>query len=720
MRDRYSMGAIALACCAALLACEGPAGPMGATGDAGPAGPQGDPGPAGEAGPQGEEGPQGDPGERGPEGAPGEDGDEGEQGPAGEEGPQGEAGPEGPAGPPGEDGEDGRDGSDGRSGFYTDPDLVVTPTAVGLDGMGHATVVFTLSDGVGRPLDVDGLFTRGPVDLAFTLAAATEDGWHSYIVREAAAGDVVVEQATSESDGALEMLAFGEYAYTYETAAPDDASLDAVHRVSIGARRTQDDGFRVGHSASLDFVPTDDGPPIVPDDALTDRCNQCHQGIEGHGGRWTGLDACVTCHTRQTTDPESGNTVQMAVMLHKIHQGAGLPSVQAGEPYRIIGYRGSVHDYSDVHLPRPASDCQACHGPDAVAWPGATDSACAACHDRTAFFAPTPPGYVAHPGGVRPPDDANCVVCHPKSGGLSGVADVHRAPTLDPALGRVGLRFVIDGVEGAAPGAAPTVRFRVLDDADDPVALDALDSLEITLAGPTGGITWSHTTRDVHLSAEVDGAGHVIELDGMVPADATGSVAVGMAGYRYLPYGAERAASIGRENGGNPVVYAALDDGPADPVPQATSDARCDACHGDVAAHGTFRTALPYCQLCHHREATDAARRPPEAGPPASVDLGPMVHRIHAGATLATPVVYYGFGNTAHDFGEVHYPGDLARCDGCHTGDRWTRPSTAACVSCHDADAARAHAALETSAEGVEACAVCHGPDREYAVEAVH
>ncbi|MFZ9886563.1 MAG: cytochrome c3 family protein, partial [Myxococcota bacterium] len=47
-------------------------------------------------------------------------------------------------------------------------------------------------------------------------------------------------------------------------------------------------------------------------------------------------------------------------------------------------------------------------------------------------------------------------------------------------------------------------------------------------------------------------------------------------------------------------------------------------------------------------------------------------------------------------------------------------PASAACTSCHDTDAAVAHAATNTSAAGAEACAACHGPNRDYSVARVH
>ena len=55
------------------------------------------------------------------------------------------------------------------------------------------------------------------------------------------------------------------------------------------------------------------------------------------------------------------------------------------------------------------------------------------------------------------------------------------------------------------------------------------------------------------------------------------------------------------------------------------------------------------------------------------------------------PYIVYGFGGTAHDYGEVTYPQSTLFCENCHTaseaapdGDAWmTSPSAAACGGCH-------------------------------------
>ncbi len=698
------------------LACEGP------TGSRGPQGEQGEPGAEGEPGQQGPQGPQGDEGDPGGAGGRGEQGEDGPQGPAGEDGEpgapgeQGEQGEQGPEGPQGPGGEDGDDGADGRSALFTDEEVIVVVDSVDVDEAGRPIVMFRLTDGDDKPLDRTGTYTEGVVDLAYTLAVYNaDDTWTSYITREARAGQVVTQQATSENNGALEPLEFGQYMYTFATALPAEADRERPHRIVIGARRTLQDGARTGSSTAVDFVPSSDEVPVVPPNVDVDNCNACHRGLEGHGGRWTDTTACVTCHTAQTIDPDTNNSVRFDIMVHRIHAGANLPSVQGGEPYQIIA-RGTVHDFSNVVFPRRLADCNACHVEGKPG--GAEVTSCTSCHDRTAFGQQVPDGWTRHLAGPQPED--RCAACHPADAPSPGVWDAHRAPLLDPALELAGLRTEILGVDGAAAGAAPTVRFRLLDGAGQPVDPARLDSLEVTVAGPVPDFSWTVTNGGVQARVVADGDALAVPLANPIPADATGTVAVGMVAYRYVPYGSGRNDSIGRETGGNPVAYVALGEGAAARPRNEVELAKCNACHGELALHGGSRKEIAYCQECHHQNATDVARRPADQGPPASIELGPMVHGIHAGHMRENGLVIYGFGNSRHDFGHVAFPGALNDCGACHTGSGWTDPSTKMCTSCHDSSDAKAHAALETAPDGTEACGVCHGPGREFAVDVLH
>ena len=137
--------------------------------------------------------------------------------------------------------------------------------------------------------------------------------------------------------------------------------------------------------------------------------------------------------------------------------------------------------------------------------------------------------------------------------------------------------------------------------------------------------------------------------------------------------------------------------------------------------------------------ADDSARRPEEELPSESIHLKYMIHRIHKGHNLNWDYTVYGYGNRAHLFSEVLFPGDLRNCNNCHEGQSYQLPSagllptlatenawyspvepdSAACLSCHDTKEAAAHAFLQTAPFG-ESCATCHGPDAEFSVDRVH
>ena len=60
----------------------------------------------------------------------------------------------------------------------------------------------------------------------------------------------------------------------------------------------------------------------------TATCDNCHTSLTAHGGARVDVQYCVMCHNPGTTDPYSGNTLDMKVMVHKIHTGNTLPSIQ--------------------------------------------------------------------------------------------------------------------------------------------------------------------------------------------------------------------------------------------------------------------------------------------------------------------------------------------------------------------------------------------------------
>ena len=81
-------------------------------------------------------------------------------------------------------------------------------------------------------------------------------------------------------------------------------------------------------------------------------------------------------------------------MIHRIHSGAELE-----DDYTIYGYRGSVHNYNDVHYPGDRRNCQGCHA------------------DSDSYQVPTPGVLFTQATenedyAPMPPESAACVGCH--------------------------------------------------------------------------------------------------------------------------------------------------------------------------------------------------------------------------------------------------------------------------------------------------------------------
>jgi OmcA/MtrC family decaheme c-type cytochrome len=116
------------------------------------------------------------------------------------------------------------------------------------------------------------------------------------------------------------------------------------------------------------------------------------------------------------------------------------------------------------------------------------------------------------------------------------------------------------------------------------------------------------------------------------------------------------------------------------------------------------------------------------------VDFARHIHKIHTGENLTMD---YTVGNT--NFNGIRFPGDLRDCAKCHVNGSEQLPlnanllpvieprspipvmgaTTAACTGCHDSLPTASHA-LSNSNQLGESCAVCHGPDDEFAVSKVH
>lgn len=715
---------------------------------------------------------------------------EGPAGPVGPGGPKGDDGPMGPTGEPGPVGDAGPPGSDGISPWFTAPgvdievsELVVTAT--------EATVRFTLDDRVGAggaPLDRSGLLTQGAVNVSFVLGqlAVDPDGtpgpYTAYTTRVVGGAT----QGTTEAiAGGFQTLDVSQGRYQYTFAAPLTGFDPTWSQTVIAiANRTVDGATAIDRSVST--VRPSGGTPLsrtVVEDA---RCDSCHGGFAAHGGRYDAVEQCALCHTQQSSDPDTGNTVDFRVMLHKLHRGADLPSVVAGGRYQIIGFGGSVHDFSTVRFPQSIERCDACHGGaqgDYWQTKPAVD-ACTSCHDDVWFPVsadePTPSGMTRHNYEVTAASP--CTVCHGATGGVAPLIASHVDPSFDTTNE---LAIVIRPIATVAPGTSPSFEFEVTVNGQPRDILTApLGLLRATMAGPNGDFTtaWTvGTTTNPFVQATLQGSGAsgtLVAVDAsagvfrytfpstiVVPPTATGSFTIGIESS--INGTAPRYAAV------SPIREFAVTDAVAQARRAIIDPAKCNGCHYDLTFHGGGRRGAEYCVMCHNPENANNDRVSRFEGSTVlaeSVDFRVMIHKIHAGDELSQPYVLGANpvptvanpAGTMTDFGEVRYPRSRAECGACHlpgtwilpaavgrapsilqeltcdelatadgdaycTGSNWRvsqtfrlPPETSVCTACHDAPYVAAHAQLNTTILGAEACATCHGPGKAHDVAVVH
>jgi OmcA/MtrC family decaheme c-type cytochrome len=128
------------------------------------------------------------------------------------------------------------------------------------------------------------------------------------------------------------------------------------------------------------------------------------------------------------------------------------------------------------------------------------------------------------------------------------------------------------------------------------------------------------------------------------------------------------------------IAYANVAGGTAVPRRTVVDIAKCDVCHSDLAEHGTNRNNnTQVCAACHNPASTDVSERQTlTATTPGidglweqSIDFKYMIHAIHDGSVrgaAGSPFVIYGYMGSITNFTDVVYPGQINRCDACHTG----------------------------------------------------
>jgi OmcA/MtrC family decaheme c-type cytochrome len=640
---------------------------------------------------------------------------------------------------------------------YIRPGFNIKVESVTIPSDRRPVIEVTITDNMNQPLDRLGQLTPGAISMSFILAGFNPETrlYNAYTTRtqNAAAGapnaPASSVQASADSQGTFTNLSLGRYSYKFRAALPEGYSQSQTLSIGIyGSRNlTEQIGKSYYDNVVHDFRP--DGGTVAANtawDKIRDTsCNACHEQLAFHGGSRRDVKLCVMCHQPQTNDPDTGNSVDMAVMIHKIHA----PGLQQ-TPYVIWGNQSSVHDYSHITFPQDVRNCETCHeGTTAANTPSQKDvyytkpsrRACGACHSAVNFAT-----GVGHPAQA---DDSQCATCHIPDSGHEFDASIKGAHTIPVESKQLkGLTSKIVSVSNAAAGQKPTIVFEIRNADGTFVNGKTLATFAPIHGGPTSDYR-NYYREDARTAATYDAntGRTTYTFTNAIPAGSTGTWGFTADIYRNAEIvRADDNSTIAlREAVFNPVFYSAIT-GAVAPAASVVTTEKCVVCHEKLELHGGQRQNVSECLFCHNGTQTDASRRPADQKPDQSISMELMIHRIHTGHELTKEFTVYGFGNTPHDYTHVTYPQDRRNCVACHASAGTTQlpvataskpvlsprdyfspmgKGTAACLGCHDSRDAAAHAYLNTTIfpgteDPAEACGVCHGPNADWAVDKVH
>ena len=660
---------------------------------------------------------------------------------------------------------------------FVRPGLVfkVSSASIGKDGTITARVLVT--DPQGLPLDRNGVDTPGAISMSF-LAATIPNGqkqYTSYTTRTvtAVSGGATAIQAAADSGGTTTNNADGDYTYTFKTKAPTTFDGTATHTVAVYGSRSLT-SFDLGTnyaSATLNFIPNGGAVTVTRDVIRDSSCEKCHDNLSFHGGSRVGIALCVMCHTPQSVDPNTGNTVDFPKMVHEIHMGAAAPNAQAGNPYQIYGFTGYVN-WANVTFPGSSSandprNCQTCHeqttgAAQAKAYLTPNREACGGCHDNVNFA--TGLNHVNLPQV----SDNQCANCHIPQGELpfdASIMGAHITPTQYSGL--PGLVITIVKVDNGTAGSKPAITFTLKDSSGNPLAASSLvggsNRLAAVLAGPTSDYGYTNFGSDVttHGYVSEDATKATCGTDGTclyqflhaIPANGTGSYSIGMEGRRGYTILPGDTNAVTTEYGAvNKVITFSVDGSPVVQRRKVVDIAKCNACHTTLSVHGENRNQIEMCVLCHNPSETDVSQRTTAAlqgTAPQAVNFSLMIHKIHDGAALAAigqPFTIIGFGASPVSFSDVTFPafstagavGNVQNCQMCHVNgseanlpeglnnvttpqglENPTPATTAACTACHATKPEFSHAVANTTQFG-ESCSACHASGAAFDVDQVH
>jgi OmcA/MtrC family decaheme c-type cytochrome len=325
--------------------------------------------------------------------------------------------------------------------------IVVTITGITNTKAGQKPVVaFTVKDLNGNVILLNDPTLDG---LKFTMAGPTSDYGYTSFGSDVTTPGYVAEDGTQGTCDAS-----GNCKYTFQHAIPASATgtyaigVESVRLENVLPKTNAAQEVSSGAPNQVSYFSVD-GSAVQPRRTVVaeTNCNQCHVNLTEHGNRRNNPEYCVLCHNPSNTDiskrpaGQTPQTINMAVMVHRIHNGVNAAADGPKNPFIV-----DTTDFSGVLYPafgpngssNYMQNCSMCHVNDSESnlplglnqvmdpqgWINpvqSISSACSGCHVSKAEAS-----HFAANGG-DPATSAlgeACTVCH-ASGAQFAVDAVH-------------------------------------------------------------------------------------------------------------------------------------------------------------------------------------------------------------------------------------------------------------------------------------------------------
>jgi OmcA/MtrC family decaheme c-type cytochrome len=267
--------------------------------------------------------------------------------------------------------------------YPQNPDTLISSIVVTITGVTNTNaeqkpvVAFTVKDIHGKAIALNDPTLE---DLQFTMAGPTTDYGYTSFGSDVTTPGYVGEdgtQGTCNSSGAC--------TYTFLHAIPAGATgtyvigVESERLENVLAGTTLAQQVESGTPNQV-FYFSVDGSAVAPRRTVVaeTNCNQCHVHLTLHGNRRNEPQYCVLCHNPSDTDfatratatnaklkAEPPETINFAVMVHRIHDGVNAAANNPKNPYIVVGHGGNPSDFTGVLYPAmngagDATDLQNC------------------------------------------------------------------------------------------------------------------------------------------------------------------------------------------------------------------------------------------------------------------------------------------------------------------------------------------------------------------------